>query len=798
MAAVSEIEEKLALIGLTDQKLTDVLKNKKLASAIAEVVSEAFPSGDSNAIDNKSVAALLQSLASLTKDVTDPEIKGSRVLVTRAILDNKIRSTTQLDAAVKYIKSSASKSNVSDLDVAAGVGQEVTSDQIRSTVLKYFEDNKDMIEETRYKAVPKLMAEIKAMPELKWAAPAEIKNSIDKAILELLGPKDERDVLSKKKKEKPPASGADVAFRKESSVTTASKTRNMFTEGFLGDLHKPGGNTQIKPELMAEHLKATGGKVVTRFPPEPNGFLHIGHSKAIAVNFGYAKYHDGICYLRYDDTNPEAEEEKYFTSILDIVKWLGFSPYKITYSSDHFQELYDLAEDLIRRDKGYVCFCTPEEVKKNRGGDDHGPRIACVCRSKSVEQSLKEFREMRDGKYKPGEATMRMKMDLEDPNPQMWDLVAYRVLDAPHHRTGDKWKIYPTYDFTHCLCDSFENITHSLCTTEFYLSRQSYEWLCDALEIYKPAQREYGRLNIRGSVMSKRKIARLVRERYVSGWDDPRLFTLVALRRRGVPPEAILAFVNELGVTTTNSNIEVTRFESSIRNYLEEHTPRLMLIPDPVPVILDNIPDDHIEQISLPYKPGSPEFGEHSVPFTKKVYIDRSDFREVDSPDYFRLAPGKSVGLLKVPYTIRATDFKRDPETGKITEIHAVYENDKKVKPKTFIQWIAEAPMYNSPIKLKQVRMFNRLFVSDSPDSNPNGFLADLNPTSLETYDNALIEIGFDDFRKNRLENSTGPESMRFQALRVAYFCIDRESTDNDIILNRIVTLKESTTKTGA
>ncbi|KAK9367553.1 tRNA synthetases class I, catalytic domain-containing protein [Lipomyces kononenkoae] len=788
MTEENEISARLALLGLTDQKLNDVLKNKKLALALASIVRE---SGTETSIEDKSTASLLQSLGTATKDITDVSVIAARSLVTDAILTKKIKSIIQLEAAVAYIKATGEKANSADLDFAAGVGQEVTPEMIDKEVATYFAENSESITANRYKSIPGLMAGIKKLPALKWAPPAEVKKAIDIKLLEVLGPKDERDAPPKKTKKEKAASASDAVVVEEPKAA-----RNMFAEGFLGDLHKPGGNAQIKPELMKEHLKATNGIVVTRFPPEPNGFLHIGHSKAIAVNFGYAKYHKGICYLRYDDTNPEAEEERYFSAILEIVKWLGYTPYKITYSSDHFQRLYDLGEDLIRRDKGYVCFCTPEQMHEHRGGDSGGTRVPCEHRSKPIEQSLEEFRAMRDGKYSPGKATMRMKMDLADPNPQMWDLVAYRVLNAPHHRTGDKWKIYPTYDFTHCLCDSFENISHSLCTTEFYLSRQSYEWLCDALELYKPAQREYGRLNITGTIMSKRKIARLVREGYVSDWDDPRLFTLVAIRRRGVPPEAILSFVNELGVTTSNSNIQVTRFETSIRRYLEDHTPRLMLIPDPVLLILDNLPDEHVEEISLPYKPGAPELGEHNVPFTKRIYIDRSDFREQDSEDYFRLAPGKSVGLLKVPYTVRVTSFSKD-ESGKVTEIHAVYENDKKIKPKTYIQWVADSPAHNSPVNISEVRMFNRLFLSENPESNPEGFIADINPNSMDLFKDAVIEVGFDDFQKKSVKEGSGPESMRFQALRVGYFCIDREATEDRVVLNRIVTLKEDSGKSS-
>ncbi|KAJ6257052.1 hypothetical protein Dda_7936 [Drechslerella dactyloides] len=580
---------------------------------------------------------------------------------------------------------------------------------------------------------------------------------------------------------------------------------SMFEEGFLGSLHKPGGNPQIKPELRDAHLKVTGGKVFTRFPPEPNGYLHIGHSKAIAVNFGYARFHGGECYLRYDDTNPEAEEEKYFTSIREIIEWLGFKPYKITHSSDHFQRLYDLAEDLIKRDKGYVCHCTAEDIQKQRGGKEGeaGPRYGCAHRDRPIEESLAEFRNMRDGKYKPKEALLRMKQDMTSGNPQMWDLTAYRVLDADHHRTGAEWKIYPTYDFTHCLCDSFENITHSLCTTEFITARESYDWLCDALELYKPRQSEYGRLNLTGTIMSKRKIAKLVNEGHVRGWDDPRLYTLVAVRRRGVPPGAVLSFINELGVTTATTHIMTARFEQSVRRYLEQTVPRLSLILDPVLVVLENLPEDHYEEISVPFKPNDAAMGEHKVPFTNKFYIDRSDFREVDSKDYFRMAPGKSVGLLRVPHTVRVTGFKKDETTGKVTEIHARYENDVTFKkPKTYLQWIAHAPEKGSPVAV-EARLFNQLFTSENPESNPAGFLADINPNSEEIYGGAIIDTGFHEVRRRAPwparegEGSAAaakeerPESVRFQGLRVGYFAMDSDSAGERIVLNRIVTLKE-------
>ncbi|KAI9873461.1 MAG: hypothetical protein M1830_000378, partial [Pleopsidium flavum] len=575
------------------------------------------------------------------------------------------------------------------------------------------------------------------------------------------------------KEQKTPKEPKAPPPKRENVPTMPADPDSMFKEGFLKSVYNE------KPE---EH-------VITRFPPEPNGYLHIGHSKAIAINFGFARYHGGDCYLRFDDTNPEAEEERYFIAIQEMVRWLGFKPYKITYSSDNFDKLYELAEELITRDSAYVCHCTDTEVKLQRGGENHGPRYACPHRERPKEESLAEFRAMRDGKYKPREAFLRMKQNLEDGNPQMWDLTAYRILDAEHHRTGSKWRIYPTYDFTHCLCDSFENVSHSLCTTEFQLSRISYEWLCDALKAYKPMQREYGRLNVTGTITSKRKIAKLVDLNIVRGYDDPRLYTLVALRRRGVPPGAILSFINELGVSTALTNIQIVRFEQSVRRYLEQTVPRLMLVLDPIPVIIDNLPDDYLEELELPFSPKDPAMGNHTVPFTKTVYIDRSDFREVDSKDYFRLAPAKAVGLLKVPFPIKATTFTKDPNTGLVTEVRASYEKPEEgttfKKPKTYIQWVSASAKHNSPIKA-EVRIFNPLFKSENPDAAEGGFLKDVNPDSEEVYPNAMIETGLNDVRrrapwpeeegeKDVNNEDAGFETVRFQGMRVAYFAMDKD-----------------------
>lgn len=589
-------------------------------------------------------------------------------------------------------------------------------------------------------------------------------------------------------KEAPAKGGFDGAEKKappkpKEKQEEVIDTDAMFKQGFLAEVFD---KRPMKP-------------VFTRFPPEPNGFLHIGHAKAIAVNFGFARYHGGECYLRYDDTNPEAEDEIYFTAILDTIRWLGFKPYKITYSSDNFQKLYDLAEKLIGLDKAYVCHCDDAELKLQRGGEKgESPRFRCKHAGQSVEENLQKFRDMKDGKYKPREAFLRMKQDITDGNPQMWDLAAYRVLDKPHHRTGDAWKIYPTYDFTHCLCDSFEGITHSLCTTEFILSRVSYEWLNKTLEVYEPQQREYGRLSLSGTVLSKRKILKLVEDKYVRGWDDPRLYTLMAIKRRGVPPGAILEFVNELGVTTNATVIQITRFEQSIRKYLERTVPRLMLILDPVPVVIEDIGDEEGKELSLPFSPKNPKMGSHIVKLTKTVYIDRSDFREVDDPSYFRLAPGKTVGLLQLPYPIKATSFTKDDATGKVTEVRAVFDREGK-KPKTYIQWVG-----TDGSRRCEVRVHNQLFKSDNPSAVEGGFLNDLNPESEVIYPDAIIESGIDEVKKRAPWPEAageselgkgGPESVRFQGMRVAYFAMDIDSTDDKIVLNRIVSLKEDAGK---
>ncbi|KAI6163098.1 glutaminyl-tRNA synthetase [Pisolithus thermaeus] len=710
-----------------------------------------------------------------------------RAYIVNAILEEKLKSVDQVNVAVKYFETHTVPVDENDFNTTCGVGFAITAVQLEDHVKRYMDANNA----SNWSHLGAVIGGVKNVPALRWANPLDIKNAVERVFTEKFGPKEG----AKPKPKKETASAADASNTSKLPVSeydpaqSAKARRTIFEEGFLGSLHKPGDNPQIHPHLRERHLAATGGQVYTRFPPEPNGYLHIGHCKAIFVNFGYAAHHGGNCYLRFDDTNPEKEEGRYFDSIIEVIYWLGFEPWKITYSSDYFDDLYTLAEDLIRRDKAYVCHCSQEQIKADRGEKVSSPK-ACLHRSRPVEESLTEFRRMRDGHYRPKEAFLRMKQDLSDGNPQMWDLPAYRVLDATHHRTGSKWKIYPTYDFTHCLVDSFENISHSLCTVEFIASRQSYEWLCDALEVYKPKQSEYGRLNIQGTINSKRKLLQLVEEKYVSGWDDPRLYTVIALRRRGVPPEAILNFVSSLGVSTAASNIQIVRFEQSVRQYLEGSVPRLLMVLRPLKVTIENLPEDYF-----------PELGTSVVPLTRTIYIDADDFRLEDSKDYFRLAPGKTVGLFQAPHPITCTSYVKDASTGQVTEVICRLEDRDARKPKAFIQWVAEHAPSGSPVRVDETRLFYPLFKSDNPLAAVPDFRADINSKSMEVIRGAMVEIGKAlEESRSRIEKMQSPtvtserlvgkECIRFQGLRVAYFALDKDA--------RVGMLDQPSTAAGA
>ncbi|KAE8219666.1 hypothetical protein CF319_g6681 [Tilletia indica] len=877
-------------LSLTGPKAIDIVRQPKQATALEEAIKTHNLNTLSTPLDAKTGALVVSAVTSSGGSGLNEE---KRKYVVQRVLDGSLRTTDQVTAALKYLdnksESVPSSADQAGFDAACGVGVTITPEQCRSAVTSYLTTHKtDLDAVGGWPKQSAIMAALRADPSLRWANALDLKNAVESELTAVYGDKKAANAAAAAaaKKEKEQEKAKKEEAKKDTSKSSAStETQSvinlrpdaMFEEGFLSKLHKPGENPQVNSELKEQHLAATKGMVFTRFPPEPNGFLHVGHAKAIAVDFGFARFHNGLCYLRYDDTNPEAEEEQYFDSILEMVRWLGFEPWKITYSSDYFQQLYDFAVELIKRDRAYVDHSTADEMREQRGGEGgKGPRKASKWRDRPIEESLQEFEDMKNGKFPPQTATLRMKMDIiNNPNPQMWDLVAYRVLSKPHHRTGSTWCIYPTYDFTHCLVDSMENISHSLCTTEFITARESYEWLCDALEVYKPRQYEFGRLSLEGTITSKRKILKLVREGYVKDWDDPRLFTLIALRRRGVPPGALISFVNELGVTTAPTVTMGARLDQTIRNYLEASTPRLMMVLNPLKVTITNLAEDFYLEVDKPLHPKVPEMGINKLPFTRTVYIDASDFRTEDSADYFRLAPGKTVGLLQVPHTITCTSFKLDEKTGQPIEVFATYDDgsekaaaaagdaassSKKKKKPTYIQWVGEHAASNSPVKLDEVRIFHPLFTSANPAGEAN-FLDHVDKSSLEVVKGAYIERGFWEIARSSfaraqgeadertakakeaakkaqketdvpvLESAAvshgeskdgvvdrlsskqlvGKECVRFQAMRIAYFALDRESElgsaleggekgeegakSAKIILNRIVTLKEDAGK---
>ncbi|XP_006036689.1 glutamine--tRNA ligase [Alligator sinensis] len=695
------------------------------------------------------------------------------------VTSKKIVTDLQLSAALDYVKSHPlDPIDVADFERACGVGVAVTPEQIEEAVEAAISKHRAELLAERYRFnMGLLMGE--ARSRLKWADGKIIKNEVDLQVLHLLGPKTEADLEKKPKADK--AKPAEVEKRRKAAVVVngaESLEERSLMEQLRGEalkFHKPGENykadgyvtTPHTMALLKQHLEITGGQVRTRFPPEPNGILHIGHAKAINFNFGYAKANDGICFLRYDDTNPEKEEEKYFTAIREMVEWLGYEPYAVTHASDYFDQLYAWAMELIRRGHAYVCHQKVEEIK------GHNPPPS-PWRDRPAEESLLLFEGMHKGKFEEGEATLRMKLVMEDGK---MDPVAYRIKYTPHHHSGDAWCIYPTYDYTHCLCDSIEHITHSLCTKEFQARRSSYFWLCNALDLYCPVQWEYGRLNLLYTVVSKRKIIRLVETGAVRDWDDPRLFTLTALRRRGFPSEAINNFCARVGVTVAQATMEPHLLEACVRDVLNEQAPRAMAVLDPLRVTITNFPAAKALEVPVPNFPADETKGFHHVPFLPTLYIEQSDFREVLEKGYKRLTPGQPVGLRHTGYIIAVQNIIKDA-SGHVTELEVTCtRSDAAEKPKAFIHWVSE------PL-VCEVRLYERLFLHKNPEDPaevPGGFLSDLNPDSLQVVEDALVD---------RSVQAARPFD-RFQFERLGYFSVDPDSTEEKVVFNRTVTLKE-------
>ncbi|MCL9842758.1 glutamine--tRNA ligase/YqeY domain fusion protein [Ralstonia solanacearum] len=533
--------------------------------------------------------------------------------------------------------------------------------------------------------------------------------------------------------------------------------------------------------------------IITRFPPEPNGYLHIGHAKSIWVNFGLAKEYGGRCHLRFDDTNPVKEDTEYVDSIIDAVHWLGYSWQNGTgehlyYASDYFEQLYGFAEVLIQRGAAYIDSQSAEQIAANRG-DFTRPGTSSPFRDRSVDENLALFRDMRAGKYQDGQHVLRAKIDMAAPNIVMRDPVLYRIRHAHHHRTGDAWCIYPMYDFTHCISDALENITHSLCTLEFENNRPLYDWVLDhlrdagALPAPLPHQYEFARLHLTYAITSKRKLLQLVNEKRVDGWDDPRMPTLVGIRRRGYTPESIQLFCERVGVSKADSWIDMSILEAAVRDDLDARAPRSVAVLDPVKLILGNVPADFNEPCSAPVHPKQPELGRREFPLTRELWIEREDFTETPPKGYFRLFPGNKVRL-RYGYVIECTGCDKDAD-GNITAVHANIIPDTKsgtpgadsVKVKGNIHWVSAAHALEA-----EVRLYDRLFSDPQPDSGDKNFLDALNPDSKRIV-TAYLEPTL----------ATAKREDRFQFERHGYFVADRiDSQPGKPVFNRVVGLKDS------
>jgi len=542
--------------------------------------------------------------------------------------------------------------------------------------------------------------------------------------------------------------------------------------------------------IIAEDLKANKneGRIVTRFPPEPNGYLHIGHAKSICLNFGIALENEGgVCNLRFDDTNPEKEEAEYVESIKEDVRWLGFDwGDRLFYASDYFEQLYQYAVQLIKDGKAYVCSLSADEIRKYRGTLTKPGRDS-PYRTRSVEENLDLFERMRAGEFESGAHVLRAKIDMASPNVVMRDPVIYRILHQSHYRTGDKWCIYPMYDFTHCLSDSIEGITHSLCTLEFENNRPLYDWVLEELNVdCHPQQIEFARLDLSYTILSKRKLLELVEQGYVTGWDDPRMPTLAGLRRRGYTPESIRDFCERIGVAKANSIVDIALLEHCLREDLNIRAPRVMSVLNPLRVVIDNYPEDYVEELEAENNPEDASMGSRKVPFSRVLYIERDDFREDPPKKFFRLSPGREVRL-KYAYYIKCDRVVKDERTGEVVELHCTYDPESRGgwtpdgrKVKGTLHWVSADHSLKA-----EVRLYDRLFIKPNPIGEEEGadFKSYLNPNSLETLTSCRVEPSL---------KGAAPGG-RYQFLRKGYFCVDSvDSSDNTLVFNQTVSLKDT------
>ena len=530
-------------------------------------------------------------------------------------------------------------------------------------------------------------------------------------------------------------------------------------------------------------------RVHTRFPPEPNGYLHIGHAKSICLNFGLAEEYNGLCNLRFDDTNPEKEDTEYVDSIMEDIRWLGFKwNGEPLYASDYFDQLYEWAVMLIKAGKAYVDD-QPQELISEQRGVPTRPGVESPYRNRGVEENLDLLERMKNGEFPNGAKVLRAKIDMASPNMHLRDPIMYRILHQEHHRTGNKWCIYPMYDWAHGQSDYLEGITHSICTLEFEIHRPLYDWFLDQIVeegTYRPRQIEFARLNLSYTVMSKRKLLELVESGIVNGWDDPRMPTISGYRRRGYTPESIRNFADRIGIAKRDNVIDVGLLEFSVREHLNQIAPRVFAVLDPVKVVITNYPEGQVEEMEIINNPENPEDGSRKIPFSREIYIERNDFMEDPPKKFFRMGPGREVRL-KGAYIVKCEDYIKD-ENGKITEIHCTYDPETKSggsgagrKVKGTLHWVSVAHAFDA-----EVRLYDRLFMDEDPAGHKDkDFKEFLNPESLKVLQHCKMEPS--------LKNAKAGDKFQFQ--RLGYFCVDPDSTDNHLVFNRTVPLRDSWTK---
>lgn len=735
------------VIGLSSQKADETIKNPVLSQKLLDVLNLAkahpdfTPSSDSG--------KLLYSLASNTK-ATREHIE----LLTSYIVSGKLPNVPQLEAAAEFLKANQ-EFDQKAFEVYAGIGVEVTQKQLEEAVSEVLRNDLEKIKEAGWEnkgMVGMLLKKVRAVH--KWANAVAAKEMIEKGLGEILG---ERPKEEEKKPKK-----AQVVFEepvKKEKLSTC-----------IGRELKSAQNSE---ELIKKHLEFTGGKVMTRFPPEPNGYLHIGHAKAMRFSFKMAEESSGHTYLRFDDTNPEKESEEYIENIKKNVNWLGYTPWKITHASDYFPEMHALAIQLIQRGKAYVDEQPWALIKEQRSNKVESP-----YRHTEISENLAKFSKMTKGFYSEGMACLRMKIDMANANPCLRDPVAYRIKYSPHPHVGDKWCVYPTYDFEHCIVDSLENITHSLCTLEFEIRRDGYYWLLEALDLYRASVWEYSRLNISQMVMSKRKLQLMIEQKFVNGWDDPRLPTLNGLRRRGYTADAINEFADIVGVTRRgNENIiSINVLEHCIRKELDEKAPRTMAVVDPLQLNIVNFKEP--SSLEIPIYPKNPDKGKYLIHSSPRIFIEKTDFLETDNPNFFGLSLNKIVGLKYIGLKIKCVKVNKEGEN--ITSLDCeIVEND--IKPKGILHWISDSDSCTC-----EVRVYDYLFKSLNP-AGIEDWLGDLNPNSLRVVKNSLIQ--------RHLAGTAVEEKFQFE--RVGYFVVDKDSNADRMVFNRVVTLVETKKKKG-